>query len=181
MLMGRDQMAVLHSFLIKERCKILQAELATQKRWDSAISPSEIYIYFLPLKIRGKGGFCFVRLVPILFSLGQFMLLSTPPRQRRKGQDIWGISTYQCCDHLFRVQSKSSPSGGPARDCVTAAAWPSLASPGLWQFSTSWAMTTPHHEQSHGDFHLLKYVANRESIMTAMKYHLRSLSFKEKE
>lgn len=108
------------------------------------------------------------------------MLLCTA-RQREEGQNIWGISTYQCCRYLFRVQSKSSLSGRPFQECMTAATWPSMASPRPWQFSTSWATTTPRHQQSHRGFHLLKYVANRGSIMTAMKYHLRSLSFKEKE
>lgn len=52
MLMGRDQMAVLHSFFIKELCKILQLHLATQK--DTSLLHFLLKCrYFLPLK-----GFC---------------------------------------------------------------------------------------------------------------------------
>lgn len=44
MLMGRDQMAVLHSFFIKELCRILQLQSATQKD-ESPLFPSEIQTF----------------------------------------------------------------------------------------------------------------------------------------
>ena len=147
---GQGPDGCLALFLDQGSLQNTAARVGHTQRWDSAIFPSEIHVFPSTENQRERRIFS-VRLVPILSSLAQFMLLCTP-RQRRKGQDIWGISTHQCCRHLFRVQSKSSRSGGPVQECVTAAAWPSMASPRLWQFSTSWATTTPCHQQSHRVF-----------------------------
>lgn len=104
---------------IKERCKILQPALGTQKE--------QTLLYFL-LKYRyisfhwvpeGKEGGVFVKSVLILSSLGHFILLCTP---RQEGQAIWRISTHQCYRHLFRVQSQPLPSEAPAWEHMAAAA-----------------------------------------------------------
>lgn len=92
MLMGRDQMAVLHSFFLKELCKILQLHLATQK--DTNVLRFLLkYRYFLPLKTRSKEEGVFVKLIPVCFSLDQLLL--HPPRQRGKGQGMrMGMRTF---------------------------------------------------------------------------------------
>lgn len=117
MLMGRDQMAVLHSFFIKELCKILQLHLATQKDRSLLRFPLK-YRYFLPLKTRSKEGRGFCEADSnVLFSGSIFPPSSEAERERTRGvgEDIWGVSTPQCCHLLFGVQSKPIPVEGQPR------------------------------------------------------------------
>lgn len=92
MLMGRDQMAVLHSFFIKELCKILKLHLATQKE-TSLLHFLLKCRYFLPLKSRPKEQEGFVKLIPVLFSGPVFAPYSRAERGRmREWMRTFGVS-----------------------------------------------------------------------------------------
>lgn len=58
-----------------------------------------------------------MKLIPIRFSLGQFLLRTPGSEGKDKGvdEDVWGVSTPQCCHHLFGVQSKPVPVEGQPR------------------------------------------------------------------
>lgn len=105
MLMGREQMAVLHSFFIKELREILQLHLATQK--ESPPFASEMQV-FPCTENQTEGGGGFVELIPMLFPGSVFASCSQVERGRRtRGwmRTFWGVSTPQGCHPLFGVQS----------------------------------------------------------------------------
>lgn len=86
MLMGRDQMAVLHSFFSKELCRILQLHLAIQK--DTSLLHFLLKCrYFLRLKTRVKEGGVFGKLIPMVFPWVSFCFKLPSREGKDKGME----------------------------------------------------------------------------------------------